>query len=187
MNASTKTSKTPIRTGYWANVDLDEPDFTFLQGIMLTSELTMPIHLDDYLHGVCSVAALALHDIFGYQILSLYDVSEARGSGIESKYSGSFPIIHDFCFDPKHDIYIDVRGICSDFDEFISEFDDFIEDPQNARDWTTKIGSAKKYRAANEDAMGKETFNYYYTAVAAWVKSHKEMYMVANANGGKHD
>ena len=182
MNASTKTSKTPIRTGYWANVDLTNPDFDQLCNVVLFPDSSgqNEIVLYDYLHGVCSVAALALHDIFGYQILSLYDVNEARDSGIKSKYSGSFPIIHDFCFDPKHNAYIDVRGICSDFDVFISEFDEFIEDSPNARDWITKIGSAKKYRAATEKSMGKETFNYYYTAVAAWIKSHKEMYMVAD-------
>lgn len=182
-NVSTKIGKETkvIRTGYWANIDLGEPDFTFLQDIALVSEPTVPIHLGDYLHGVCSVAALALHDIFGYQILSLYDVNEAKEYGIKSKYAPGFPIIHDFCYDPKHDVFIDVRGVISQFDVFVSEFDEFIEDSPNARDWITKIGSAKKYRAATEEYMGKETFNCYYTAVAAWIKSHKEMYMVADA------
>ena len=187
MNVSTKTSKTPIRTGFWANVDLDEPDFTFLQDIALVSGPAMPIHLDDYLHGVCSVAALALHDIFGYQILSLYDVNEAKEYGIKSKYAPGFPIIHDFCYDPKHNAFIDVRGVISQFDVFISEFDDFIEDTQNVRDLITKIGSAKKYRAVNEDAMGKETFAYYYTAVASWIRSNKEMYTTSDQKEEKRD
>lgn len=114
-NVSTKIGKETkvIRTGYWANIDLDEPDFAFLQDIALVSEPAVPIHLGDYLHGVCSVAALALHDIFGYQILSLYDVNEAKEYGIKSKYAPGFPIIHDFCYDPNHDVFIDVRGVIS--------------------------------------------------------------------------
>lgn len=183
VSASTKIDNCPkpIRTGYWTRVDLDEPDFTFLQDIALASEPAVPIHLGDYLHGVCSVAALALHGIFGYQILSLYDVNETKEYGIKSKYAPGFPIIHDFCYDPKHDVFIDVRGVISQFDVFISEFDDFIEDSENVRDWITKIGFPSRYFISCRECMGEDALMYYYTTIVSWIKAHKEMYMVVNA------
>lgn len=173
-----------FKTGYWSNVDLKEPDFLFLQDIVLASAPLFgsvgTICLGDYLHGVCSVAALALHNIFGYQILSLYDVNEAKEYGIKSKYGSDFPIIHDFCYDPKHDVYIDVRGVISRFDIFISEFDDFIEDPKRAEDWVTKIGFPSRYFDSCQQCMGGDTMMYYYTVIVSWIKTHKEMYIGTN-------
>lgn len=182
MNASTKTSKTPIRTGYWANVDLTNPDFDQLCNVVLFPDSSgqNEIVLYDYLHGVCSVAALALHDIFGYQILSLYDVNEAKEYGIKSKYAPGFPIIHDFCYDQKHDVFIDVRGVISQFDVFVSEFDDFIEDSENVRDWITKIGFPSRYFISCRECMGEDALMYYYTTIVSWIKAHKEMYIVTN-------
>lgn len=196
VNASTKIgermSGQVIKTGFWTGVDLDAPDFAHLNDIVLDSGPDDSIFLGDYLHGVCSVAAIALHDIFGYQVLSLYDENEAKKYGIKSKYSPIFPIIHDFCYDPKHRVYIDVRGAISQFDVFVSEFDDFIDDPKCARNWVTKIGFPSRYFSSCQKCLGEDTLMYYYTTIVSWIKAHKDMYMVCDEptsaeNGGKHD
>ena len=63
-----------------------------------------------FLHGICHVFAYALHLKYGYQILEL---KNETGSMVHwcciSKYKGK-------------KVYIDVRGITSDYNEFIDEF-----------------------------------------------------------------
>lgn len=65
---------------------------------------------EDFLHGICHIFAYALHQKFGYDILELKSNS---GSTVHwcciSNYNGK-------------EIYIDVRGVTSDFDEFLFEF-----------------------------------------------------------------
>ena len=63
-----------------------------------------------FLHGICHIFAYVLHQKFGYDIL---EVKNKSGS-----------MIH-WCCITKHNgrkLYIDVRGMTTDYDEFLSEF-----------------------------------------------------------------
>lgn len=65
---------------------------------------------EGFLHGYCHIFAYALYQKFGYEI---YEISNSSESVIHwcciSKYDGI-------------DVYIDVRGITSNFNEFLNEF-----------------------------------------------------------------
>ena len=63
-----------------------------------------------FLHGLCHVFAYVLHQKYGYDILELKNKSES--------------MVHWCCITTYkgQNIYIDIRGITSDFDEFIMEF-----------------------------------------------------------------
>lgn len=63
-----------------------------------------------FLHGLCHVFAYALHQKFGYQVIEIKN--------------NSGTMVHWFCthrYKGKK-IYIDVRGMTSDFNCFINEF-----------------------------------------------------------------
>lgn len=74
-------------------------------------------NLHDCLHGYCDIFAAVLHEIFGYKIEYLY--------GPDGGLVHSYAIATDK--DKQTTYYIDVRGICDDWDTFIEEFDDWIE------------------------------------------------------------
>lgn len=65
---------------------------------------------NNFLHGICHIFAYVLHQKFGYDILELRSQS---GTMVHwcciSEYSGK-------------EIYIDVRGATTDYDEFLWEF-----------------------------------------------------------------
>lgn len=65
---------------------------------------------EDFLHGICHVFAYALHCKFGYNILEIRSLSNL--------------MVHWCCtFDYKgKKVYVDVRGMTSDFNELIDEF-----------------------------------------------------------------
>ena len=63
-----------------------------------------------FLHGSCNLLALALHEKFGYKVYEIRDNQER--------------LFHVFCKATYRgqDVYIDVRGITTDFKECFSEF-----------------------------------------------------------------
>lgn len=73
-----------------------------------------------YLHGICYVFALYLHNKYGYPIVCFYD---------------DIGLIHVFCKKQINgkDYYIDIRGITDDAEEFFDEFSDWM-DYQNLDD-----------------------------------------------------
>ena len=79
----------------------------------------------DFLHGCCDVFAIILHEKYGYSL----------------EYVEWLGLVHAYCV-AKHDnreYYIDVRGVCSDYNTFFKEFDVFGVQ-----------GKAKVYRIDNK-------------------------------------
>lgn len=74
-------------------------------------------NLYDFLHGYCDIFATALHDKFGYKIEYLY--------GPDGSLAHAYAIATDK--NDKKTYYIDVRGLCDEWDTFVEEFEDFIE------------------------------------------------------------
>lgn len=72
-----------------------------------------------YLHGICGVFALTLHKKFGYEIEV---VTESPSTG-----NWQTSLVHIYC--KSKDRYIDVRGMFSDRNLFLEEFEDFFDIP----------------------------------------------------------
>lgn len=104
-------------------------------------ERTYFIH--HFLHGMCHIFAYVLHKRFGYDILEIKNIS---GSCIHwcciANYKGK-------------EIYIDVRGMTTDYQEFLQEFQpDIGKNPTknkiiNLKDYDDELEGAK-IELANE-------------------------------------
>ncbi len=75
-----------------------------------------------YLHGCCDDFALALNDVFGYEIVLWLG---------KNRDFGGLRLIHAFCsFEHEDTIhYIDVRGVTDGINDIVSEFD-YWEEPK---------------------------------------------------------
>lgn len=71
-----------------------------------------------FLHGVCGIFALALHEEFGYPVTVYAEPADGEDDPIVNR------IVHIYCRDGEN--FIDVRGITADEDAFLNEFSDFI-------------------------------------------------------------
>lgn len=65
---------------------------------------------DVFLHGSCNLFALTLHETFGYEVYEIRDKEDR--------------MVHVFCKSTYRgqDVYVDVRGVTTDFVECVSEF-----------------------------------------------------------------
>lgn len=66
----------------------------------------------DFLHGSCDIFAEVLHEKYGYTL----------------EYAECLGLLHAYCVKELdgHTYYIDVRGICSDYDEFLEDFKEYF-------------------------------------------------------------
>ena len=99
LSANIDQSLTEIRNSKYSEIKSDD-------------EATIDYHYetaDIFLHGSCQLFSLALHKSFGY---NAYKIT----------WKGRH--IHYFCMIDlgKHKIYIDVRGMTTDFNEFVLTF-----------------------------------------------------------------
>ena len=89
-------------------VDILEPSFTYAckDGFCIKGGM--------FLHGICDIFAEALHRKYGYELHQVND---------EGNY-----LVHAFCTAKKNGktVYVDVRGMTTDYEEFICPFDDFF-------------------------------------------------------------
>ena len=99
-----------IRTGFWKSA---APEYLLANEHIGKGENALC-----FLHGVCGVFALALHNTFGYQIEVAAD-TDVDGTPWEER------IIHIYCRDGQEN-FVDVRGITNDEDSFIVAFEDFF-------------------------------------------------------------
>lgn len=98
-----------MKTGFWLRKEAGE-SFDFLKDPALKKEMDLmdvPYH---FVNGLCHSFAAALKDIFGYEV----EVIPGKDGSIIHAYA-----VHE-------GMYIDVRGINDDWDEFISEYDEVL-------------------------------------------------------------
>lgn len=108
--------------------DFEEPDWFFLENIGGEYEVyannmcsdginrNFQISAYDFLHGCCNEFAYMLNEKYGYPV---FEIKGEEGN-----------LIHSFArvdTDSKH-YFIDVRGITTDYSEFISEFEDWTDE-----------------------------------------------------------
>ena len=72
---------------------------------------------DLFLHGNCDIFACYLHEKYGYEMKAVYEYNSEL-------------LIHAYCTAEINNktVCIDVRGITDDWNEFITEFDDWHSD-----------------------------------------------------------
>lgn len=107
--------------------DTGDKGFSMLDRYVVGSVGTYPANMSIFLHGSCTVFALALHEWYGYKVYRLYNADDVKDCGNPCIDDIDFPIVHDLCIKgSKNLVYIDVRGITTDFDAVKYPFEDFI-------------------------------------------------------------
>lgn len=115
-----------------------------------------------FLHGVCGVFALALHNIFGYQIEVAAEMN-MDGAPWEER------IVHIYCRDNQNN-FVDVRGVTNDEDLFIESFEDFF---------VPKYGDyldiqAEELRSFLSRCMDEDELSWLYNAAVLFIHRHGE-------------
>ena len=98
--------------GYWPEIIANDGDIDFLMEEFEATDMS----IYDFVHGSCAYFAYALAEKFGYDItlVKLYDSVEGR-----------MELCHVYCHTAVNgvDYYIDARGITSDEQQLMDEFD----------------------------------------------------------------
>lgn len=154
------TDETKKTGAYLLNTAELREDFLEGQKISDTEDATV------FHHGICTVFALALNQLYGYELLCLFDSQD------ESHTLGN--IIHVFCEVPNHDInfdyYVDAQGITDDITEICEGFEDFFTEPLILE--TTP----EELKAEIISTMGEETANEWLQKAVAFIKDHENRY-----------
>lgn len=122
-----------MHSGFYEEMDLlmkdcEDSDWGFLENVGGEYEVyannvcndgierRFRINAYDFLHGSCNEFAYMLNEKYGYPV---FEIKDEKGN-----------LIHSFTrvdTDSQH-YFIDVRGITTDYSEFISEFEDWIDE-----------------------------------------------------------
>lgn len=119
-----------------------------------------------FLHGVCGIFALALHETFGYE---LWVVAYEPEDWEDEDDAWTNRLVHVYC--QKDGYYIDVRGITDDRNAFFDEFadflygdDEYIDIPAtDLKDWISSSMSSEEYESfysAAKDLIQKNFAGY---------------------------
>ena len=142
---------------------------------MLSPDARIPPQTDAgiFLHGICGVFALALHDKFGYQIEHIVAPVEA-----EEEYEGNLEdntlvnsLVHIYCV--QDDILLDVRGATDNEQLFMSEFSDWIDG--NESYFSFDAGECREFV---ESSMTAQEYASYYNAAIEMIERHPEWYQL---------
>lgn len=152
-------------TGLWLQYSgAPEVQWEALDGIPVMNDSAMI-----YLHGVCGIFALALHDIFGYKLDWAVedDIEWAEQNPDPMDY-----LVHVFCYDEEREAFIDVRGITTSMKDFFEEFEDFFTPPG------VYVGDleAEALRQSIIADKGEETFQNYYDLACIMINEHRDWY-----------
>lgn len=133
-------------------------------GALEKIDLGKDIRADIFLHGVCGIFALALHNEFGYDILV---AAEENTEGLPWDER----LVHAYCC--KDDAYIDVRGITEDEDSFLDEFSDFLD--RHSEYFEISPAELKK---SIVDLMTSSEYEWFYRTAVDLIQSNKEEYSI---------
>lgn len=138
-----------MKNFYIQQKKLQSEDFNFMENIHINN-----LCLLDFLHGFCNIFALCLHNIYHYEIMNVYNYDKS--------------LIHSFCIYHKNNkrYFIDIRGITTDLNEFLIDFenwidiDDFFEHPSDNTYYILKTDEDKRIYSACEKIIKK--YNIYF-------------------------
>lgn len=151
-----------LRSGFW----LYRPDSMEAQmkhSMVRTAGGFEPMDATIYLHGVCGVFALALHDRLSHPIEALLDDSDGP---LWSR------LVHLYC--PVKVLgqqgYADVRGITTSWDEFLDEYAEL------SGAWERQPVDPDKLRERLLSEMDKETLDRFYRGAVRLIREEPWSY-----------
>ena len=162
--------RTIMKTGLWAKCTDPDDICSVLEQIPVCAGGTN-FDAVAFLHGVCGIFALALHDRFDHKLDWVLD----------DEYDGAFKnnpwahLVHVFCsITDGEDILatVDVRGISDDFELFLDEFADFVDYPGV---WVSPPSREELEREMIRE-VGAETYKEYYQAAMTIIEEHPDWY-----------
>lgn len=159
--------------------DYGDSDFGFLENINISCEdpvgvfdtkINRHINAYDFLHGYCNEFAYMLNEKYGYPI---YEIVDHTGT-----------LIHSFARLDQNNIhyFIDVRGITTDYHEFISEFENWTDEETSIENTFPVDLLNKGERERNTPSKGNREFieklfsDYgdYYSSLSQYMKEQND-------------
>lgn len=122
-----------------------------------------------FLHGVCGIFALALHEEFNYTVTVYAEPVEEDYEPISDR------IIHIYC--QHEDKYIDVRGITTDKTAFLDEFADFTSSRAEWDDVIEHFPITDLTDMVNA-MMAAEEFNKYMADAKTLIAKYRDGYSI---------
>lgn len=124
-----------------------------------------------FLHGICGVFALALHDEFGYEIRYGEALAEPEEEYEDDEDNGLVPeLIHIYCVDTDGS-KVDIRGRTKNNKLFWSSFEDFFTD--GPREQTYSEAECRDFVVT---CMGEDEFSRYYKAAKRIIRTNLSWY-----------
>ncbi len=131
-----------------------------------------------FLHGECAVFALVLHDVYGYPVDWVVDDNY---DGTDSPWNH---LVHVYCYvgengtkpDTSEDavLWMDIRGMTGDPEEFFTEFQDFFDYPGV---WVNPPDLEQMRKQLIND-MGEETFIQHCAAAQDFIDEHSDWFEI---------
>ncbi len=123
--------------GFWTDLkdlqdEYPEATFGYLENELQTHGCTPYT----FLHGCCDIFAMVLHEKYGYKL----------------EYAEWLGLVHAYCV-AEHNgetFYIDVRGISTDYEEFMKEFEDVMDKKKVSLFRTDTIPDRYIYKSPSE-------------------------------------
>lgn len=170
-------------TGLWLT-DCNHEDI--LESMILSPENEQEVDAGFYLHGICGVFALALHNRFGYHIeWALDDEWEVEKEDEEEssepdaqEYDPWEHLIHIYCIMPpsgSKESLIDIRGITQDEDRFFEPFEDFFTDLNY---YAPCEDASHELRNKLHETMGEESFRLHYDCACRMIDLHPDWFIL---------
>lgn len=147
----------------WKDLQKEYPncDFSFLENEVIAKIDGRNLSAYDYLHGYCNSFAFSLQQQFGYEIQAIYDENHS--------------LVHVYCINlnqTKTMHFIDVRGCTTDFQAFLSDFENFITITED------KPLNIEAYKNTNKDMTQIEN-------AAQFIQKYKNYYIPNTTKGEK--
>lgn len=146
-----------MQTGFYNAGDMDVALFDLSCAEFPTIDGMM------YLHGVCDIFALALHDTYGYEL--------CRGMAYDYDVDDNV-LVHAFCMTVSsngEDVFVDIRGCTTDEKLFEDEFSDW------EMEYDFSIPREVVHFGLIRD-MTKEEFETFYEAAKIFIKMGDSIY-----------
>lgn len=169
--------KTLACTGFWPGQDFQDPDFDMLDKVSTGQHVLM-----EFLHGWCTLFAMALGEVTGLPIYCLADQEELYDTGCFDPANDDFPLVHAFCVagdledEENPPFFVDCRGMINSKQAFLEEFRDFFTEYRLFRYTAEQLQAVK--RDIWSRFLGHEAATQYYTEALNYIKEHIQDYTV---------
>lgn len=155
-----------MHNGFYLSGDIEEA----LEETLLPGAPAGLNHAGIFLHGVCGVFALALHDRFGYDIWQVSGYDETDMDPEDDDAAPDEFLLHIYCVCGEK--LIDVRGTTDDEEEFLSAFEDLC----CTEDTSGYPYAAVECREFVQTSMRESEYQLLYAAAMSVIDKHPQWY-----------